>query len=64
MGHQFADWHKTLLRAHENRCAGMALKMWFGRRLWRFSGCPIATTLRANPLGGAILRLTTKCGKS
>jgi hypothetical protein len=64
MGCQFLDWHKTLLRAHENHCAGMALKLCFGRMLRRFSGCPIATTLEANPPSGAILGLTTKCGKT
>jgi hypothetical protein len=64
MGRQFLDWHKFLLRAYENHCAGKALKLGFDRRLWRFSGCPIATTLGANPPSGAILGLTTKCGKT
>jgi len=63
-GCQFFDWHKPLLRMNESRCGAGALNFGSGGRLRRFSGCPIATTLGANPPSGAILRLTTKCGKS
>jgi hypothetical protein len=63
-GGQFLNWHEALLRTNENHCGAGVLNFGFGCRLRRFSGCPIATTLRANPPSGAILRLTTKCGKS
>ena len=42
---QFLGWHRALLRNGKNPCTGGVLKITTGCRLWRFSGCPIATTL-------------------
>ncbi len=62
-GSLFFDWHKPLLRTDENRCGARALDFGFGCTLWRFSGCPTAK-LSEPDHQGAILRLTTKYGKS